>query len=200
MVVLTTASLTAWIHASRLAFFLPSGINRRLVKAAFWLTVTALVCFYTVLIHRLRQRPYGRRSNLLFLLLAAVSIYVVMERREAFRDRLRPAPRPSTFTGSERPLLCVIGIESATLDAILPLAEQGYLPFISTILSDGAHTRLTSLRPVIRSSLWATLTTGKLPHRHGIVGEHLFDVGFLAEGAYLNLLPLGSVYVGLVPQ
>jgi hypothetical protein len=161
------------------------------VKAAFWLTAAALVCFYTVLIHRLLRRPYGRSSYSLFLLLAALSIYVVMERREAFRVRPKPAPRPSTFKGTERPLLCVVGIESATLDAILPLAEQGYLPFISTILGDGAHTRLTSLRPATRSSLWATLATGKLPHRHGIVGEHLFDVPFLEEGAYLNLLPLG---------
>lgn len=190
-VVLAAACLSAWVHASHYAFFLPSGINRRLVKAAFWLTVAALVCFYTVLIHRLRQRPYGRRSHLLFVVLAAVSVYVVMERREAFRERPKPTPRPSTFEGTERPLLCVIGIESATLDAVLPLAEQGDLPFLSKMLSEGAHTRLKALRPVMRPSLWATLATGKLPHRHGVVGERLFDVGFLSEETPLNLLPLG---------
>ena len=190
-IVLAAASLSAWIHASQFAFLLPAGINQRLVKAAFWLSAAALVCFYTILIHRLQQRPYGKRSRLLFVVLALLSVYVVMERREAFRPRPNPTPRPSTVDSSSRPLLCVVGIESATLDAVLPLAEQGHLPFFSTMLQSGAHSRLTSLRPVRRNALWSTLVTGKLPHRHGVVGDRTHDVSFLEEGAHLKLLPLG---------
>ena len=90
-----------------------------------------MICFYTVLIHRVRQRPHGRRSQVLFALMAVASIYVVMERREAFKPRPEPWPRATTFAGAPRPQLLVVGLEAATLDAILPLAEQGRLPFFS---------------------------------------------------------------------
>ena len=189
--VLTASGLGAWIHASYFAFYLPPGINRRLLKAAIWLSLAAVGCFYTVWIHRVRQRPYGRRSTILFGLMALASIYVVMERREAFRPSLRPTPRPTTFQGSQRPQLYVVGIESATLDAILPLEEQGRLPFFSKLLREGSYSRVTTLQPTRRAALWTTLATGKNPFRHGVVGEHTFDVPFLKNQETLTLLPLG---------
>lgn len=190
-IVLSAAGLGAWIHASYFAFYLPPGINRRLLKAAIWLSLAAVVCFYTVWIHRVRRRPYGHRSLILFGLMALASIYVVVERREAFRPTLRPVPRPTTFQGSQRPQVFVVGIESATLDAILPLEEQGRLPFFSKLLRDGSYSRVTTLRPTRRAALWTTLATGKHPFRHGIVGDRIFDAPFLSRAATLNLLPLG---------
>lgn len=192
-IVLAAAAVGALAHASHFAFFLPPGINRRLLKAALWLSLGALICFYTVLLHRLRHRPYGRRGWVVFALIAVASIYVVVERREAFGPPPRPDPRATTFEGSTRPLVCVIGIESATFDAILPLAEQGLLPFFSKMLSEGSHARLEPLLPVRRSALWATLATGKYPYRHGVVGERSCEAAFAARtpGASLELLPLG---------
>ncbi len=189
--VLAAAGLGAWIHASYFAFYLPPGINRRLLKAATWLSLASLICFYTVLLHRMRHRSYGKRSQLLFGLTALASIYVVMERREAFRPALTPSLRPTSFQATQRPLLCVVGIESATHDAILPLEEQGRLPFFSKILRDGSHVRLASLTPARRPSLWTTLATGKYPYRHGVVGRRTFEAPFLSGQASLKLLPLG---------
>ena len=193
-VVLTAAGLSAWIHASYFAFYLPPGINRRLLKAAIWLSLASVICFYTVLIHRMRHRPYGRRSRALFGLMALASIYVVMERREAFRPALAQVLRPAIFQASQRPRLYVVGIESATLDAILPLEEQGRLPFFSRILHEGSHARLSSLRPGRRSALWTTLATGKYPYKHGIVGQEAFDAPFLPHQGSLTLLPLGIAF------
>jgi hypothetical protein len=190
-IVLGAASITAWIHASYFSFFLPPGMNLRLLKAAILISLAALISFYTVLAHRLRQRPYGRRSQLLFLLVSLASVYVVVERREAFRPKLGPAPRATTFEGSTRPNLCVIGIDSATLDAILPLEERGRLPFFGKILHEGSHGRLKPLLPARRSALWATLGTGKYPYLHGVVGESSYPADFLVPGARLTLLPLG---------
>lgn len=190
-VVLAAAAVGAWFHASYYAFYLPSGINRRLVKAGSWLTLAAVILFYTALIHRLRQRPYGRRTRVLFAVMAVASIYVVMERREAFKPNLGPGPRATTFEGSPRPRLLVVGIESATLDAILPLAEQGRLPFFAKMLAEGSHSRLTALSPVRRMALWTTLATGKYPFRHGIVNEKIFVARFLGNRHYLSLLPVG---------
>ena len=158
-IVLAASALGAWTHASYYAFFLPAGINRRLVKAGIWLTLAAVICFYTALIHQLKARPYGRRSRVLLALVALASVYVVMERREAFKPDLGPGPRPSMFQSSPRPQLLVVGIESATLDAILPLAEQGRLPFFNKMLTEGSRSRMTSLRPVGRKSLWSTLAS-----------------------------------------
>ncbi len=188
--VLASFSLAAWVHALYFVFFLPWGIHRRLLKAAIWLTLAALVCFYTTLIHRLRQRPFGQRSLLLILAMAAISIYVVLERRVAFRPTVRPAPRATTFEGTARPFLGVVGLDSATFDAILPLEEQGRLPFFSQILQEGAHTRLRSLRPVRKAALWTTLSTGRLPNRHGVFGPQLYRAKPLAEEEFFKLLPL----------
>lgn len=193
-VVLAAAGLGAWIHASYFAFYLPPGINRRLLKAAIWLSLGSVICFYTVLLHRMHHRPYGKRSRALFGLMALVSIYVVMERREAFRPAPAPALRPTIFQASQRPQLYVVGIESATMDAILPLEEQGRLPFFSRILHEGSHARLSSLRPTRRSALWTTLATGKYPYRHGVVGQRIFSAPFLQPDASLNLLPLGIAF------
>lgn len=191
IVVLAVSALGAWFHASYYAFFLPSGINRRLVKAGIWLSLAAVVCFYTALIHQLRQRKYGPRSRILFALMAMASIYVVMERREAFKPNLGPGPRATTFEGSSRPQLLVVGIEAATLDAILPLAEHGQLPFFNKILTEGSRARLTSLVPVRRKALWTTLASGKYPFRHGIVSEQVVPARFLGNREILSLLPVG---------
>lgn len=189
--VLAAIGIGAWVHASKYAFLLPSGINRRLIKAAIWLTLAAVVCFYTAFLHRLRRRPYGRRSWVFFVLVAIASIYVMMERREAFKPTHGPAPRATTYSGNPRPQLWVVGIESATLDAILPLAEQGRLPFFARMLEEGSHARIRSLHPTRRTSSWTTLAAGKYPSQHGVVGERLFAARFLGERHELRLLPVG---------
>ncbi len=189
--VLATAGIVAWIHASYFAFYLPPGINRRLLKAAIWLSLAAVACFYTTLLHRIQNRPYGHRSQVLFALLACASIYVVLERREAFRPTIKPSFRPTTFQGSQRPQLYVVGIESATLDAILPLEEQGHLPFFSRMLRDGSYSRLSTLKPTRRSTLWTTLATGQFPYRHGVLDDHVHKSPFLGGDNFFSLLPIG---------
>jgi hypothetical protein len=180
-----------WTHASYFAYFLPPGINDRLIKTALWLTLGALIAFYTALLHSLSHRRYGPRSRWGLALVAALSIYAMVERREAFRPRPVPTPRPATVEAGQRPRLWVIGLDAATLDAILPLAGQGRLPFLATVLQNGAYGRLSSLSPTRRDALWTSLATGKYPFKHGITGPRAFPAPFLAPGARLDLLPSG---------
>ncbi len=189
-ITLGLAAVLAWFHASYFSFYLPSGINRRLLKAAIWLTLAALICFYTALIHRLKNRPHGRRSQALYLVLSIASIYVVFERREAFKPQVGPNPRATTYQVSARPHLHVIGIDGATLDVILPLAEQGRLPFFKRMIDGGASGRMNSFEPIRRNTLWTTLATGKYPYQHGIVGDSSYTAAFLPEKD-LTLLPAG---------
>jgi hypothetical protein len=177
-------------HASHFAYYLPAGINDRLVKASLWLAVAALITFYTALLHSLHRRRYGARSRLAFWVLALASVYLMVERREAFS----PTPdraRPSGIVASSRPLLLVVGVDSATLDAILPMAEQGNLPFFSRVLRDGAYGRLSSFSPSRPAPTWTTVATGKFPYQHGVLGSRTYPAAFLARGAEFRLLPAG---------
>jgi Type I phosphodiesterase / nucleotide pyrophosphatase len=184
-------ALLYWTHASYFAYFLPPGINVRLIKAAVLVSLAALIGFYTALLHSVHRRDYGPRSRFGYALLAVATLYVMVERREAYRARPEPAPRPSAVESAQRPRLLVVGLAGATLDAVLPLAGQGRLPFFARIESDGAYGRLTSLSPFRPRALWTTLATGKLPYKHGVVGEEVYPAPFLGPGASLDILPVG---------
>jgi hypothetical protein len=186
---LVVAAALDWAHASHYAYYLPPGINRRMIKAAVWLSVAALVAFYTALLHTLARRRYGPRSRLAFVALALVSIVVMVERREAFRPGSPASPRPSLVEAANRPTLLVVGLEGATLDAMLPLASQGRLPFLASLLEEGAYGRLESLRPFRRRALWTTLATGKYPFKHGVLADRRYPAPLLAPGAALEVLP-----------
>ena len=188
---LAAAALLDWTHASYYSYFLPPGINERLIKTALWLSLGALIAFYTALLHALHRRPYGVRSRAAFTVIALLSVYAMVERREAFRPRPGPTPRPAAVEAGQRPKLWVVGIDAATLDAILPLAGQGRLPFLAKVLQGGVYGRLESFSPTWRDAVWTTLATGKYPYKHGVVGQRFYSAGFLAPGAELRLLPTG---------
>lgn len=189
--VLAVAALLDGLHAARLAYFLPPGINERLIKAALWLALGALIAFYTALLHTLHRRPYGRRSRIGLAVLAAAALYVVAERREAFRPSPPASPRPSAVAADERPRLLWVGVDGATLDAVLPLAEQGRLPFLANLLRNGAYGSLASLTPNRERALWTSLATGKYPYKHGVLGSERCEAAWLPEGLALDTLPQG---------
>ncbi len=194
--VLGGAAAFCWIHASHYAYFLPGGINVRLIKAAILLSASALVCFYTALLHSVANRPYGRRSRLAFWLLAVFSVVVTCERRLAYSPPKSPPYSPESALLDPLPpstRLLVVGIEGATLDAILPLKEQGSLPFFSRLIEGGSSARLTSLRPNHQGSLWTTLSTGKLPYKHGILASKRRQAPLLGGEALLELSPVSPL-------
>ncbi len=185
------AAVLDWTHASHYAYYLPTGINARLIKTAIWLSVAAVMAFYTALLHSLDRRRYGWRSRFAFVLLSGLSIFVMIERRAAFHPPPPLPPRPAVVEREARPRLWVIGLDTATLDAILPLAGRGQLPFLAGILRRGAYGRLESLSPVRPEALWMTLATGKYPWQHGVTGSRLYSALRIDPEAELRLLPVG---------
>lgn len=186
----------AWLdasHASLYAFYLPAGINDRLVRTAAWLALFALISFYTALLHTLHRRRYGWKSRYGYVLLAVLSIFAMIERREAFHARPPQVHRAAVVEPGQRPVLFVVGLDSATLDALLPLAGQGRLPFLATVLQQGAYGRLESLVPAWREGVWITLATGKYPFKHGVTGGKVYDARWVQPRppAELRLLPVG---------
>lgn len=187
---LALAALLDSVHASHYAYFLPPGINDRLLRAALWLTLGALISFYTALLHTLHRRPYGARSRLALWFVALASVYLMVERREAFEPQPERA-RPTEIEASLRPAMLVVGLDSATLDALLPMAEEGQVPFLASALQQGAYGRLESFEPFRPQALWTTVATGKFPFEHGVLGGRVHAAGFIAPGAELRLLPVG---------
>lgn len=187
-ITLLLSALGYWFHPSYLGYYLPPGINSRLLKAAVSISLIVIICFYSILWRGRQRRPFTRRDLLFFSLMAALSISVVVERREAFRPR-EISQRPTALEKGQQPLLLVVGIESATLDAILPLAEQGQLPFFNRMLQEGASARVAPLRPERRLPQWATLSTGKLPYKHGVVDRAIYRTSAL-DKLSLRLLPV----------
>jgi hypothetical protein len=125
------------------------------------------------------------------VLLAVLSVYAMVERREAFRPRPQPTPRPAAVETGQRPRLIVVGLDTATFDAMLPLAGQGRLPFLASVRQGGAAGRLASLSPPRRDALWISLATGKYPYKHGVTGGRIYPADWIAPGAELRLLPEG---------
>lgn len=178
-------------QASYYAYYLPAGINVRLLKAAAWLALAGLIVLYVALVHGWARRPYGRASRWGITVVVLLSLYALVERRESFQPRPEATPLGAVVEGQRQVELYVVGIDGATLDALLPLAEQGRLPFLAGMLREGSYARLRSITPTRAQPLWMTLATGKYPHRHGVLANQLAPMPFLFRGAELQLLPAG---------
>ena len=189
--VIAAGALADWVHASVYSFYLPRGIDVQLIKTALWLTLGGVIAFYTALLHSLHRRRYGARSRLLLALVALGTVYAMFDRRASFRPPAAVAPRPLAVEAETPPRTVVVELPGATLDALLPLAEQGKLPAVAALLDAGAAARLVAFPPVERTALAASWATGKLPSEHGLTGARVFTSGALGRAAVLRLLPLG---------
>lgn len=186
----TGAFLFGW-HASTLAFSLPPGINTRLLKAAVGLGVVAFFFFYTALLHGANRRRYGWRSRTGMALGLVVAGYTIVERRLAY---VPPTEVPRALApprAGNGPHLLFVGIDAASVDWLLPLAERGQLPFLGRAVSDGAVGRLAIAAPGEALAAWTTLATGRYAYGHGIVGAERFRAPLLGTRAELTLLPRG---------
>lgn len=66
--------------------------------------------------------------------------------------------------------ICIIGIDGATFDLIMPFMEAGHLPNIRRIISKGAHGLLKSSIPENSAPAWTSIVTGKNPGKHRVFG------------------------------
>lgn len=83
----------------------------------------------------------------------------------------QPSPRP--------PRLLLLGLDGATLDLLVPWAQQGLLPHLAGLLERGAYGPLRSTTPPITPCAWTTMMTGTNPGHHGI-----FDFILPKTGTY----------------
>jgi hypothetical protein len=192
--VATAAALGDGVHASSYAFLLPERINAQLIKSGLWLALAAVLIFYTALLHTLDRRRYGARSRWFVALVAVGSIWAMFERRTSYRAVVAPTPALAIASDAALPKLRVVELPTATLDAVLPLARQGKLPFLAAMLDGGASARLATPTPPRAAALEATWATGKLPFRHGVVDARRWRAPLFGRQARLSLLPLAPAF------
>lgn len=188
--VAAAAAVGDGVHASRYAFLLPERINAQLIKSGLWLALAAVLLFYTALLHSLDRRRYGPRSRWFVVLVAVGSVWAMFERRTSYRAPAAAAAEIAVASDAPLPRLVVVALPSATLDALLPLARQGKLPFLATMIDRGASARLTTPTPPRRPALETTWATGKMPYRHAIVDDRRWRAPLFGDGAELSLLPI----------
>jgi hypothetical protein len=64
--------------------------------------------------------------------------------------------------------LAIIGLDGASWNIIDPMMKKGQLPHLSRLAGEGARGDLRSLSPMISTMLWTSISSGKLPDKHGV--------------------------------
>lgn len=77
--------------------------------------------------------------------------------------------------------LIAIGLDSATLDVILPLVKDGLLPTFKKLIQEGAYGVLESTIPPITPCAWETAMTGVNPGRHNIFDFFSYPANYQVE-------------------
>ena len=78
------------------------------------------------------------------------------------------------MTGNQ-PKIFIVSLDGATFDVLRPLADQGYLPNLKKIMTQGLAADLESVIPPVTAPAWTSFMTGKTPGKHGIFDFTRFD-------------------------
>ncbi len=78
------------------------------------------------------------------------------------------------------PRVVVIGIDGACFELLDPWMEQGLLPNLRRVFSQGARGPLEATIPINSAPSWTSFATGVRPDKHGIFG--FFRLGHSREG------------------
>ncbi len=72
------------------------------------------------------------------------------------------------MTANSPQRVLIIGLDAATFDLIEPWAQQGYLPNLARLMTEGAHGRLASTLQPATAPAWVTFMTGMNQGQHGL--------------------------------
>ena len=64
----------------------------------------------------------------------------------------------------------LIGWDSADWRVLSPLMDEGLLPTLSSLVNRGVMGNLGTIEPILSPIVWTSIATGKLPHKHGVLG------------------------------
>lgn len=84
------------------------------------------------------------------------------------RGASKSVPEPETGPSGVKVL--IVGMDGATFDIVLPMAQRGELPHMTRMMDTGAAAGLLSVQPMLSPVLWTTIATGRHRADHGVKG------------------------------
>ena len=85
----------------------------------------------------------------------------------------------------------VVGLDGTTLDLLIPLMDEGRMPFLSQLIGEGVLGPLETTYPPVTAPAWASFQTGKNPGKHGIY-EFLYRKKGTVDQVPVNSKMLGG--------
>lgn len=71
--------------------------------------------------------------------------------------------------------LLLVAMDGLEWRVALPLVQAGQLPTFEKLMREGMYGKLETLTPTASAMIWTSVATGKLPAKHGILGNMLED-------------------------
>lgn len=194
------SSFIYWMHLELLRNYLPIGAVRILSKATNVITATAFVLLALWVIERTADRKTSRVIFLTGVVLIVISSVFLYQRRESYRTERKVVVVATIGAVAERAPVLLVAIRNLPYDWIVTMKGEGLLPFFETATDRAFFTRLDPFRTTSPKTLWASLATGKLPHRHRVTGRFSYKTPLNRTDPFL-LLPYGVGFRawGLIP-
>lgn len=189
-----------WGHYLTLRIYLPVPAVRNLKRATITIGVAAFLLLVLWLFERTARKRVSQTIFAVGCLLLLTAGFLLHQRREAF---LFPEREKVVLSLDETPpadAIVVVALESVAHDWLIELEPERKLPFFHDREGD-FFTRVEPFPTTSRDSIWASLTTGKLPYRHGVAGHYSWMTPLNPPGKPYLLLPNGVAFGvwGLVP-
>jgi predicted dehydrogenase/predicted AlkP superfamily phosphohydrolase/phosphomutase len=184
-----------WWRAKGKRFFrpvklvqVPKGDEERYPKAG---TVSLLNQFRDAVVKGIIPETSGE-DNLWTLAMIEAGLRSIRERRRVKIEEVFTPPPKSSGTapdGNGKPLrirsdvsrskqrLLFIGLDAADADLIDRWCNEGFLPNISRMRSQGTWTRMQTTAEVLHVSAWASIFTGAAPDEHGLYHAYVMQPG-----------------------
>ncbi|HVT45039.1 MAG TPA: alkaline phosphatase family protein [Thermoanaerobaculia bacterium] len=190
-----------WLHLYLFRIYLPSGAVRILRIATNVTTATAFCLFLLWLVERNAGRRLSRALFVSAAALIALSAFFLYQRRESYRPDIRSPVVANIGAVAGKSPVIVVAIRDLPYDWLITAIGDSRLPFFQRVMDEGFLARVEPYPTTSRQSLWASLATGQLPHRHGVTGRYSFQTLLNAEGERFLILPsaVGFRAWGLIP-
>ncbi len=194
------SAIIYWAHLELLRIYLPLGAVRILSKATNAITLTAFVLLALWVLERNANRRLSRTIFIVSVVVIATSSVFLYQRRDSYRPQGKEVVVATiNQVAGHRPVI-LVAVRNLPYDWIVQMKGEGVLPFFERATETAYFTRLEPFPTTHWKSLWASLATGKLPHRHRVTGRFSYRTPLNPREPFL-LLPYGVGFRawGLIP-
>ena len=75
----------------------------------------------------------------------------------------------------------VVGLDGASMELVLHMAQQGHMPHVSRLLADGVYREMLGVFPTLTPPGWTTIATGAWPGTHRVTDFNIRNPGASIE-------------------